>query len=63
MRTYYRHARTIYRRAALLMEHLPAPVSFYKQFRKRRTSIPGTDFSLDFQSAQGRIDINPTAQF
>jgi len=63
MRTYYRHARTIYRRAALLMEHLPAPVSFYKQFRKRRTSIPGTDFSLDFQSAQGRIDINPTIQF
>jgi [protein-PII] uridylyltransferase len=63
MRTYYRHARTIYRRAALLMEHLPAPVSFYKQFRKRRTGIPGTDFSLDFQSAQGRIDINPTAQF
>ncbi len=63
MRTYYRHARTIYRRAALLMEHLPAPVSFYKQFRKRRTTIPGTDFSLDFQSAQGRIDINPTAQF
>jgi len=63
MRTYYRHARTIYRRAALLMEHLPAPVSFYKQFRKRRASIPGTDFSLDFQSAQGRIDINPTTQF
>jgi [protein-PII] uridylyltransferase len=29
MRTYYRHARVIYRRAALLMEHLPAPVSFY----------------------------------
>jgi len=63
MRTYYRHARTIYRRAALLMEHLPAPVSFYKQFRKRRSPIPGTDFSLDFQSAQGRIDINPTNQF
>ena len=30
MRTYYRHARIIYRRAALLMEHLPAPVSFYQ---------------------------------
>jgi [protein-PII] uridylyltransferase len=59
MRTYYRHARTIYRRAVLLMEHLPAPVSFYKQFRKRRTSIAGTDFHLD----QGRIDIGPTAQF
>jgi [protein-PII] uridylyltransferase len=59
MRTYYRHARTVYRRAVLLMEHLPAPVSFYKQFRKRRAPIQGTDFSLD----QGRIDISATAQF
>ncbi len=59
MRTYYRHARTIYRRASLLMEHLPAPVSFYKQFRKRRLPVAGTDFILD----QGRIDISPTAQF
>ncbi|HMD76032.1 MAG TPA: hypothetical protein VKG86_01525 [Terracidiphilus sp.] len=59
MRTYYRHARIIYRRAALLMEHLPAPVSFYKQFRRRRTPIAGTDFLLD----QGRIDIVPGAQF
>jgi [protein-PII] uridylyltransferase len=49
----------IYRRAALLMEHLPAPVSFYKQFRRRRTPIAGTDFLLD----QGRIDIAPGAQF
>src|ERR1035437_4414603 len=59
MRTYYRHARIIYRRAALLMEHLPAPVSFYRQFRRRRTPIAGTDFILD----QGRIDIVPGAQF
>jgi [protein-PII] uridylyltransferase len=59
MRTYYRHARVIYRRAALLMEHLPAPVSFYKQFRRRRTQIAGTDFMLD----QGRIDIAAGAQF
>jgi [protein-PII] uridylyltransferase len=59
MRTYYRHARVVYRRAALLMEHLPAPVSFYKQFRRRRTPIAGTDFILD----QGRIDILPAAQF
>ena len=59
MRTYYRHARVIYRRAALLMEHLPAPVSFYRQFRRRRTPIAGTDFLLD----QGRIDIVPGAQF
>ena len=59
MRTYYRHARTVYRRAVLLMEQLPAPVSFYKQFRKRRTPIQGTDFLLD----QGRIDVAPDAQF
>ena len=59
MRTYYRHARVICRRAALLMEHLPAPVSFYRQFRRRRTPIAGTDFLLD----QGRIDIQPGAQF
>jgi [protein-PII] uridylyltransferase len=59
MRTYYRHARVVYRRAALLMEHLPAPVSFYRQFRRRRTPIAGTDFMLD----QGRIDIQPGAQF
>ncbi|MFP5209749.1 MAG: HD domain-containing protein [Acidobacteriota bacterium] len=59
MRTYYRHARVIYRRAALLMEHLPAPVSFYRQFRRRRTPIAGTGFLLD----QGRIDIQPGAQF
>ena len=59
MRTYYRHARIVYRRAALLMEHLPAPVSFYRQFRRRRTPIAGTDFLLD----QGRIDIVPGAQF
>ena len=59
MRTYYRHARVVYRRAALLMEHLPAPVSFYKSFRRRRSPIAGTDFLLD----QGRIDIQPGAQF
>lgn len=59
MRTYFRHARIIYRRAALLMENLPAPVSFYRQFRRRRTPIAGTDFLLD----QGRIDVQPGAQF
>ena len=59
MRTYYRHARIIYRRAALLMENVPAPVSFYRQFRNRRSPIPGTDFFLD----HGRIDIAPGARF
>ncbi len=59
MRTYYRHARVVYRRAALLMEHLPAPVSFYRQFRRRRTPIASTEFFLD----QGRIDVPPGVQF
>ncbi len=59
MRTYYRHARVIFRRATLLMENLPAPVSFYRQFRRRRSPIAGTDFFLD----QGRIDIVPGARF
>jgi [protein-PII] uridylyltransferase len=59
MRTYYRHARVIYRRATVLMENLPAPVSFYRQFRRRRVPIAGTDFFLD----QGRIDILPGTQF
>ena len=53
MRTYYRHARTVYRRAILLMEQVPAPVSFYKQFRRRKQPIAGTDFCLD----QGRLDV------
>jgi [protein-PII] uridylyltransferase len=59
MRTYYRHARVVYRRAVLLMESVPAPVSFYRQFRRRQTPIAGTDFFLN----QGRIDIAPSAQF
>ena len=41
------------------MEPLPAPVSFYRQVRRRRAPIAGTDFLLD----QGRIDIQPGAQF
>ena len=55
MRTYFRHARTVYRRAILLMEALP-PVrqSFYKHFRRKRSPIPGTDFMLE----EGRIDIS-----
>lgn len=56
MRTYYRHARAVYRRAGLLMEQAPAPVSFYKQFRRRRQPIAGTDFYLD----QGRVDVGAT---
>src|SRR5579884_3871470 len=57
MRTYYRNARTIFRRASLLMDDVPPPRrSFYKQFRRRRTPVPGTDFVLE----QGRLDLNST---
>ncbi|HEV2272583.1 MAG TPA: ACT domain-containing protein [Acidobacteriaceae bacterium] len=58
MRTYFRHARTVYRRAMLLMEGLPpARQSFYKHFRRKRTPIPGTDFMVE----DGRIDISDAA--
>ena len=58
MRTYYRHARTIFRRTSLLMDDVPPPRrSFYKQFRRRRTPVAGTDFSLE----QGRLDLDDAA--
>jgi [protein-PII] uridylyltransferase len=58
MRTYYRHARTIYRRAVLLIDDLPpARRSFYKQFRRKRTPVAGTDFFLE----QGRLDLDESA--
>jgi len=54
MRTWYRQARTVYRRAALLIDAVPPPRrSFYKQFRRKRSPIPGTDFFLQ----DGRIDL------
>ncbi len=58
MRTYYRHARAVFRRATLMLDSLPpARQSFYKQVRRRRTPIPGTDFFLEL----GRIDLDETA--
>jgi [protein-PII] uridylyltransferase len=58
MRTYYRHARTIFRRTSLLMDEVPPPRrSFYKQFRRRRTPVAGTDFFLE----QGRLDLDESA--
>jgi [protein-PII] uridylyltransferase len=58
MRTYYRHARTIFRRSSLLMDDVPPPRrSFYKQFRRRRTPVAGTDFFLE----QGRLDLDESA--
>ncbi len=58
MRTYYRHARTIFRRASLLIDDLPpARRSFYKQFRRKRTPVPGTDFFLE----NGRLELDESA--
>lgn len=58
MRTYYRHARTIFRRTSLLMDDVPPPRrSFYKQFRRRRTPVAGTEFFLE----QGRLELNEGA--
>jgi [protein-PII] uridylyltransferase len=55
MRTYYRHARTVFRRAVLLMEALPpARQSFYRPQRRKRVPIPGTDFVVQ----DGRIDVS-----
>ncbi|HEX4067366.1 MAG TPA: [protein-PII] uridylyltransferase [Acidobacteriaceae bacterium] len=54
MRTWYRQARTVYRRASLLIDAVPPPRrSFYKQFRRKRTPVPGTDFFLE----NGRLDL------
>jgi [protein-PII] uridylyltransferase len=54
MRTWYRQARTVYRRATLLMDAVPPPRrSFYKQFRRKRAPVPGTDFFLQ----DGRLDL------
>jgi [protein-PII] uridylyltransferase len=58
MRTYYRHARTVYRRAILAMEALPpARQSFYRPQRRKRTPIAGTDFVVQ----DGRVDVSDSA--
>jgi [protein-PII] uridylyltransferase len=58
MRTYYRHARTEYRRAVLAMEALPpARRSFYRPQRRKRVPIPGTDFVVQ----DGRVDVSEAA--
>jgi [protein-PII] uridylyltransferase len=58
MRTWYRQARTVYRRASLLIDAVPPPRrSFYKQFRRKRTPVPGTDFFLE----DGRLDLSEGA--
>ncbi len=58
MRTYYRHARAVFRRTTLLLDSLPPPrQSFYRQVRRRKAPIAGTDFFLE----QGRIDLDESA--
>jgi [protein-PII] uridylyltransferase len=62
MRTYYRHARIIYRRAALLMEHLPAPVSFYaSSAAAARPSPAPTSSSTRAASTSPGAQFNDTA--
>lgn len=59
MRTYYRQARTVYRRAIALLDALPPPRrSFYKQFRRKRTHVPGTSFFLEHD----RLDLAAGAE-
>lgn len=59
MRNWYRQARTVYRRATLLMDAVPPPRrSFYKQFRRKRAPVPGTDFFLQ----DGRLDLAAGAE-
>ncbi|MBW4043785.1 MAG: [protein-PII] uridylyltransferase [Acidobacteria bacterium] len=59
MRTYYRHARTVSRRVLLLMDDLPpARRSFYKQFRRKRTPVAGTDFFLE----NGRLSLDESSE-
>ncbi|HEY0794839.1 MAG TPA: HD domain-containing protein, partial [Acidisarcina sp.] len=58
MRTYYRHARTVYRRAVLLLEDLPpSRLSSGRPFKKRRIALAETDFFLE----QNRIDLDETS--
>jgi [protein-PII] uridylyltransferase len=52
MRTYYRHARTISRSVAPLLEQPPAARPFFAR-RRRKTALEGTPFVL----AEGRIDL------
>jgi len=52
MRTYYRHARTVYRRACLLMDNLPRERKLLlKPLRRRRSPIADTGFYVE----EGRI--------
>ena len=52
MRTYYRHARTVYRRACLLMDDLPRePRPFFNKLRRRRSPVGDTGFYVE----EGRI--------
>lgn len=49
MRTYYRHARTVSRRACLLLDDAPATgrKPLLKALRRRRSLIPGTNFWVE----------------
>ncbi len=52
MRTYYRHARTVYRRACLLMDNLPREHTLLpRPLRRRRSTIGDTGFFVE----EGRL--------
>jgi [protein-PII] uridylyltransferase len=59
MRTYYRHARSISRRANLLLDSAPATgrKPLLKALRRKRSAIPGTSFTVE----DNRIGLNPAA--
>ncbi len=56
MRTYYRHARAVARRATLLLAEVPKATRrpFLKSVRRKRTSIPGTAYFVEDE----RISLN-----
>jgi [protein-PII] uridylyltransferase len=59
MRTYYRHARAVSRRACLLMDNIPLSgrTPLLKGLRRKRALIPGTAFSVE----DGRIRLDGLA--
>lgn len=60
MRAYYRHARSIYRRAHLLLDSAPSTSRkpLLKSLRRRRGTIPGTGFTVE----EERISLETEAQ-
>ena len=60
MRTYYRHARAVYRKASLLLDVAPATARkpLLKSMRRKRSGIPGTPLFVE----DDRISADPGVQ-